>query len=205
MRPDYEEIKAYYLSIKSDLEHIASKIEETLVYGFKEFKHLDRIGCRIKAETSFLNKSLKLNDDNSLKYKVPFGEIQDLIGARVVVYYKMDVESASAIVEKFFQRVEHNDIIPDNVSKFGYEGRHFICSIPSAIYSNHRQNTLIPDFFELQIKTLYQHAWSQAEHGLGYKTDKQLTYDEERKLAFIAAQSWGADTMLVDLVNAQKN
>jgi ppGpp synthetase/RelA/SpoT-type nucleotidyltranferase len=63
---------------------------------------------------------------------------------------------------------------------------------------------LIPDFFELQIKTLYQHAWSQAEHGLGYKPETPLSNEEQRKLAFIAAQSWGADTILAELVDSKK-
>lgn len=88
--------------------------------------------------------------------------------------------------------------------KFGYEGLHFVCFIPNTIYSDHKCNPLIPDFFELQIKTLYQHAWSQAEHGLGYKPETPLSNEEQRKLAFIAAQSWGADTILAELVDSKK-
>ena len=54
---------------------------------------------------------------------------------------------------------------------------------------------LIPNFFEIQIKTLFQHAWAQAEHDLGYKQGQPLSFEEKRKLAFAAAQSWGADTI----------
>ena len=49
----------------------------------------------------------------------------------------------------------------------------------------------MPKFFELQIKTLFQHAWSEAEHDLGYKEDKHLNLDQKRRLAFTSAQAWG--------------
>jgi putative GTP pyrophosphokinase len=54
--------------------------------------------------------------------------------------------------------------------------------------------TLIPGFFELQIKTLFQHAWSEADHDLGYKPgDQPLTSEQKRLIAFTSAQAWGAD------------
>ena len=203
MRNDFETIKSDFLSINATLKDIAVKIEENLTEMFSGFEHIDKIGCRIKGENSFLDKTLK-EDKGVLKYKTPLKEIQDIIGARVVVYYKSDVEKAIEQITKFYRFVEQKSIIPDDVTKFGYEGQHFICFIPSTIYASHKTNLLIPDFFELQIKTLYQHAWSQSEHGLGYKPGSKLTYDEERKLAFIAAQSWGADRMLMDLLKTQE-
>lgn len=203
MRPDYDKIKADFRSIAETLKEIASKIETQLLEIFAETEHIDRVGCRVKGEKSFLDKSLK-QEKNVLKYQSPLKEIQDLIGARVVVYYKTDVETVVEIIKRFFNTVEKNKVVPDDVMKFGYEGLHFVCFIPNTIYSDHKSNLLIPDFFELQIKTLYQHAWSQAEHGLGYKPETPLSDEEQRKLAFIAAQSWGADTILAELVDSKK-
>lgn len=200
MRADYEEIKSDFLSVLPTLEKIADKINENLMEIFKGIHHIDRISCRVKAPDSFLTKILKKNLDGSYKYKTPMKEVQDFIGARVIVYYKTDIEPVKEIISKFYNFVEGNYVIPDDVSKFGYEGFHFICVIPSTIYGDHKNNPLVPDFFELQIKTLYQHAWSQANHGLGYKPGTDLSDEKQRKLAFVAAQSWGADTILTELV-----
>ena len=57
----------------------------------------------------------------------------------------------------------------------------------------------VPEFFELQIKTLFQHAWSETHHDLGYKTRRKLTSDERRQIAFTAAQAWGADKIFDEL------
>jgi len=201
MRPDIIQVKSDFASITPILKDIALKIEANLLEIFENVEHIDKVSSRPKGERSFFNKAIK-EVEGVLKYPVPLKEIQDLIGARVVVYYKNDIKNVIDIVNRFFDMVEQNNIVPDDVSKFGYEGMHFICFIPSPIYANHKNNPLVPDFFELQIKTLYQHAWSQAEHGLGYKPETPLSDEEQRKLAFIAAQSWGADTILADLVNS---
>jgi len=202
MRTDIDQIKSDFASITPILKDIALKIEAILVEIFENIEHIDKVSSRPKGEESFLNKAIK-EVEGVLKYPVPLKEIQDLIGARVVVYYKTDVGNIVSIIKKWFNMVEETNIVPDDISKFGYEGLHFICFIPNAINENHKSNLLVPDFFELQIKTLYQHAWSQAEHGLGYKPEVPLGDEEQRKLAFIAAQSWGADTILTELVNSK--
>ena len=60
-----------------------------------------------------------------------------------------------------------------------------------------------PRFFELQIRTLFQHAWSEANHDLGYKPDTPLCSDQTRQLAFTAAQAWGADHIFNELHRKQ--
>jgi GTP pyrophosphokinase len=52
----------------------------------------------------------------------------------------------------------------------------------------------------LQIKTLFQHAWSEANHDLGYKPAlAPVGVEDERRLAFTSAQAWGADHIFDEL------
>lgn len=63
---------------------------------------------------------------------------------------------------------------------------------------------MIPRVFELQVKTLFEHAWSEAEHDLGYKPGEQpLTPDQTHRLAYTSAQAWGADRMFDELFRAR--
>lgn len=208
MRDDQEKILAVYQNIKSSLENINSALFDNIKDTLKNCKNVDLISFRVKAEKSFSEKINSLDVNHKLKYLNPFREMQDLIGGRVVVYYKSDFKQIINELEKNYTRVEKKEIVPDDEKEFGYEGIHYIIFIPNHIYNPHRDNNNIPYFFEFQIKTLYQHAWAQSEHGLGYKPGVELPKNIKRKLAFLAAQSWGADEILSELIeniNALKN
>jgi ppGpp synthetase/RelA/SpoT-type nucleotidyltranferase len=65
---------------------------------------------------------------------------------------------------------------------------------------------LLPQFFELQVKTLFQHAWSEANHDLGYKPGATpLSSSEKRQLAFTSAQAWGADHIFDELFKERQS
>jgi ppGpp synthetase/RelA/SpoT-type nucleotidyltranferase len=202
MRADFEDLKQTFESMHSTLESIAQQIEANLAEIFDGHLHIDKVSSRAKSVDSFMKKTLKVDKDGKLKYEVPLKEIQDMIGARVVVYYKNDVADVEAKIKEYYQTVERTTIIPDENSKFGYEGLHFVCLIPN-VFRPSKSDILLPDFFEMQIKTLFQHAWSQSNHGLGYKPGASLSDEEQRKLAYLAAQAWGADKMLEELINGQ--
>ena len=72
--------------------------------------------------------------------------------------------------------------------------------IPSDVLDDSVDRSEAPDFFELQVKTLFQHAWSEANHDLGYKPGSvPLDADAKRRLAFTSAQAWGADRIFDEL------
>jgi ppGpp synthetase/RelA/SpoT-type nucleotidyltranferase len=102
-------------------------------------------------------------------------------------------------IKKYFRYIESRQIVPDSEREFGYEGRHFILFIPRDVFDDTVREDESISFFELQIKTLFQHAWSEAEHDLGYKPTGELSSDQKRRLAFTAAQAWGADQIFDEL------
>lgn len=133
------------------------------------------------------------------KYSDPFVQIQDQIGARIVVFYLRDVEAVANRINDHLRNIETQAIVPDSEAEFGYFGRHFILFLPSELFDASLTQDQAPKFFELQIKTLYQHAWAEANHDLAYKPPEELTSDDRRKIAFTAAQSWGADKIFDEL------
>lgn len=188
------------------LKPIAQRIEDRLKDELKDVPRIDRVSARAKDPDRFINKSLKSENGNP-KYEDPFVQIQDQIGARVIVFYREDITLVEKEVEAYYRHIEKKELIPESESEFGYVGKHYVLRIPEDVIENDDEKSMIPQFFELQIKTLFQHAWSEANHDLGYKPETTLTIHQKRKLAFTAAQAWGADQMFSDLlaeVNACK-
>jgi ppGpp synthetase/RelA/SpoT-type nucleotidyltranferase len=132
----------------------------------------------------------------------PKFEIQDQIGARITVFYLSDVERIRSNVVRYLKFIEETPKSPESDSEFGYFGLHFIAAVPEDVLGEDTPDGVVPEFFELQIKTLFQHAWSEAHHDIGYKAVRPLTSDERRKMAFTAAQAWGADVIFEDLSQA---
>jgi ppGpp synthetase/RelA/SpoT-type nucleotidyltranferase len=110
-----------------------------------------------------------------------------------------DVEAIAAQVLKYFKPIEVKEHVPKEDDRFGYFGLHYMLLVPSDVIIEGVDEHLMPPFFELQIKTLYQHAWAEANHDLAYKPAQPLTNAQRRKVAFTAAQSWGADLIFNEL------
>ncbi len=183
----------------ASLNRLATGIEGLIREYLRGIPRIDRIGARAKSIDRFVAKSEK-REEGELKYSDPLNQIQDQVGARVITFYLCDIPIVSEIVERYFRPVESKLLIPEKESEFGYVGKHYILFVPTDVIEPDMESEDVPDFFELQIKTLYQHAWSEAGHDLGYKPGAEpLTPDEKRVMAFTAAQSWGADRMLDEL------
>lgn len=186
------------------LVRMATLLEDHLKDNLSGLPRIDRISARAKSIDRFMNKAAK-HIDGTLKYSNPLTEIQDQIGARIVTFYLDDVEVISKEIEAYYRKIEAQLVVPDSESEFGYFGKHYILMLPEDIVSDDLDRWLVPKFFELQIKTLFQHAWSEANHDLGYKPEGELQSDEKRKIAFTSAQAWGADQIFAELFRMRNN
>jgi len=178
---------------------LSGRIEQHLFRTLEGVRRIDRITARAKSVDRFVEKALRREEGGQLKYSDPLQQIQDQIGARIVVVYLSDVVRVAAVVENHFRMIEARDLIPESESEFGYFGKHFVCLMPTDVFDTEIVEGAGPRFFELQIKTLFQHAWSEAGHDLAYKPSSELSSLHKRKVAFTAAQAWGADTIFDEL------
>lgn len=182
------------------LKSIATKLQSRLIDELKDVPRVDRVSARAKDPSRFIKKAEK-EDNGNPKYSNPLTQIQDQIGARVIVFYLSDVTLVEKEIEDYYRPIEKQDLVPESDSEFGYIGKHYVLLLPEDVIDDDVDRKKVPKFFELQIKTLFQHAWSEANHDLGYKSDQELTSHQKRKLAFTAAQAWGADQIFHELQN----
>lgn len=191
--------RAYRERFDAVLTPLAAAIERHIREHLGAEPRIDRVSARAKSVDRFLQKAQAVVDGHP-KYADPLRQIQDQIGARIVTFYRSDVERVAAIVERYYRPIESQDLVPESEWEFGYFGRHYVLLVPSDLVDPSIDKALVPEFFELQLKTLFQHAWSEANHDLGYKPGADpLDSDAKRRLAFTSAQAWGADRIFNEL------
>lgn len=194
--------RRYSEVLKPLAKAICAHIEEHL----QGQPRIDKVTARPKSIDRFVSKAMTLKEDGKKKYSEPFQQIQDQLGARIVTFYLQDVARVSEIIERYYRPVESKQIVPEKLWEFGYFGKHYVLLVPTDVVDSSLDKALVPTFFELQIKTLFQHAWSEAEHDVGYKPELgELTEDEVRQLAFTSAQGWGADRIFNDLFSSRSD
>ena len=116
---------------------------------------------RVKTEKSLAGKlELKGGKYQSLK------DITDIIGLRVITFYIDDVDKVASAIERLFTIDWENSVdkrMAHEVDSFGYLSLHYICS-----------KTDFPYRFEIQMRTVLQHAWANMNHDTGYKSGVEV-------------------------------
>lgn len=194
-----QNVVAVYRKRFSALESVAERLAALVGEILTEVPRIDRVASRAKSPEQFAIKAGKVNEEGTARYSDPLVQIQDQIGARVVVFLKSDVETVSEVLEGYFRPLEREEHVPDSPREFGYVGRHWIFALPTDVVPREVEEGDVPRFFELQVKTLFQYAWSEASHDVEYKAPTELTADQHRRFAYGAALAWGADRVFEEL------
>src|SRR5438105_1276990 len=104
------------------LEPLATSVEQHLLEHLRGHARIDNVRARAKSIDRFMAKAMKLNSDRTPKYSDPLNQIQDQVGARIVVFYLGDVERiCNDIVRRYFRSIEDRAIVPDSPKEFDYE------------------------------------------------------------------------------------
>ena len=155
--------------------------------------------------------SSRLKERNSLEGKIDrkqnayhsLDDITDIVGIRIITYLESDVDLIADIIANEFEIDEKNSIDKRKLKsdQFGYRSLHFVLSckkerIKLAEYK--RFNNLK---FEIQIRSILQHAWAEIEHDLGYKGFTSIPDNSKRSFNRLAALLESADLEFVRLKN----
>lgn len=186
-----------YEARRSILEDLGASLEHKARQALHDFPHVDRISFRVKSCDSFARKCRPVG--TTAPYGDPLAEVEDQVAGRVLVFFTHDLEVVEERLSTWFTGlVEAQKKRPDRATEFGYESDHYILVIDEHVKpEGWYQAGPMPTTFELQIRTLFMHAWAEPQHDLGYK-GSIVTAEQARMLAWVAASAWGADRMFED-------
>ena len=161
-------LRERYNLLLPELENVKASIIRDLAEVLDRLDCVDAVYGRVKSKSSFISKVL----GDPIKYEPPFREVEDVIAVRILVLFPQTGEQAAHLVRKSaFAPLESDYRRAPDPKVFGYEGYQSIHSIPTGILPPSGDSDF-PNVFELQIRTLFQHAWLAPEHKINYKNRK---------------------------------
>lgn len=129
-------------------------------------------------------------------YKKPEEQMTDLSGIRVILYFESDVDKVSKLISDSFGVDIDNSLDKSKVlskDQIGYRSVHFVCTLGDARSTLPEYSKLTELKFEVQVRTVLQHAWAELAHDSNYKFSGTLPPEIERKLYLYAGMLEIAD------------
>jgi ppGpp synthetase/RelA/SpoT-type nucleotidyltranferase len=199
-----DEVLRQYASRIDLLKAMADALEKETIKCLEGVEHIDRIYFRVKSPESFVNKAL--DPENDPPYEHPLVEIEDQVAGRIIVHFREDLDVVKTKLRGIYSTVEFERRRPPADEEFGYESNHLILIIPPQVKTQEWESRDdLPKTFEMQIRTIFMHAYAEPQHDLAYKSVKELPSHIRRELAWIAASSWGADQAYKRVYEWHKN
>lgn len=173
-------------------EKTASILEQVLkenCYKYQPVSH--RAKKPSSADARFVEKKCKALED-----------LKDLAGCRVIFYLGSDIET---FIRKVYETFGDDNVVDheNKISTDGYNAIHLVIQLG--------QDRLIhPEYkrfeglkCEIQVTTILHHAWSEMEHDLVYKPQKELTQFDAK--AFEAIREAFKKTMTEHIIPATRD
>lgn len=174
----------------------------------------DRVCARVKVWPSLKAKAKKRQPDGSASYPDPWDDIHDIVGARITVYHSTVIPQVIDVLATAFEVIRSVDKAEQTriSGGFGYGSHHLIVRVKptgvatgataSGLHAGELQARDVQQaselqtgelspysgmIFEIQIRTVLQHAWAEFEHDIRYKQGSKPPTSQVDRLFTLAA------------------
>lgn len=148
----------------------------------------DNVTARVKQWRSLRAKAVKRGPDGEFLYPDPWADLHDLVGVRVTTYHSTEIPGILEVLGDAFDVLRQIDKGQETriAGRLGYGSHHLILRVPEDPAEE------VPPgleayrglMFEIQVRTVLQHAWAEFEHDIRYKS---TTVDPRIDRAFALA------------------
>lgn len=176
---DFEKLMEFYNQARETIVEQIEVIKDALKQ-YCGYDVINSITSRIKTPESIINKMKRKQYE--CNYKNLIENINDIAGIRIVCTFKDDISRLVEIIRKIpnIEVLKEKDYIK-YPKKSGYTAYHFIVEVPLQYEGE--------DIYvkaEIQIRTMAMDFWSTAEHKIKYKSKKEISIIDSKKLEIYA-------------------
>jgi putative GTP pyrophosphokinase len=161
-----------------------------------------RVDHRVKSPDSVARKLARPRKGMNDAGPRTLATLTDLLGLRIVTYFTDVVDDVAGLIEREFTIDKDNTVDKRaalDVDRFGYLSLHYVAELGPS-------RTGLPEYqkyggikFEIQIRSILQHAWAEIEHDLGYKSEAAVPRDIRRQFSRLAGTLELIDDAFVDI------
>ncbi len=197
----YDSNQKHFLSAKNTyIRLIDSLIKKS---GMDEVTRIEgRVKDRDECIKKFHRKYQNRLETEEQPYEIK-SYISDLIGIRIVCLYEDQISWLAEILQEHFKIIDITDKISqveNTEDLFGYKGLHMDLALNDKMASLPKYLPFANNFFEVQIRSLIQDAWSVLDHKIKYK--KSIPIDLKRRINILSALFELADREFKEIRNA---
>ncbi len=174
----------WYIKSQPVFKRLANKVESFLI----EYFEMNSIGYHIVTSRAKTIDSVR-EKGNSSKYSDPINQLQDFAGVRVITYVEDEISVIQKVIEENFDIDEKNSSNKSEalgIDKVGYQSVHYIAKLKKDRLRLPEYKQYEGKWFEIQIRTILQHAWAEIEHDRNYKFSGKLPDELSRRFKILA-------------------
>ncbi|PAU35469.1 hypothetical protein CKF94_25105 [Vibrio coralliilyticus] len=179
-----KEFTDWYIHNRPIYKRLAEKVESVLIEVFDaQSISYHMVTSRAKDIDSARIKSTRD------KYSDPINQVHDYAGVRVITYVEDEVKAVTEIIEQLFEIDWDNSINKSEdlgTDKVGYKSVHYIAKLKADRLKLPEYKQYQNKYFEIQIRTILQHAWAEIEHDRNYKFSGKLEGDLTRRFKLLS-------------------
>jgi ppGpp synthetase/RelA/SpoT-type nucleotidyltranferase len=131
-------------------------------------------------------------------------DVTDLTGLRITTYFADDVDRIASLLADEFKIDAENSIDKRQAldpDRFGYQSLHYVAELSGKRCKLAEYRKFSGLKFEIQVRSILQHAWAEIEHDIGYKSGAGVPREIRRRFSRVAGLLELADAEFLSIRN----
>ena len=156
------------------------KVVSTFIkQNISEYEIFPEVSYRTKELLSIVKKIKKNNGINNYSFE----SLTDKLGVRIICAFQEELKLIDSFLRKYFT-IKKAEYKKENLdfNILDYVSNHYDVSINCNTKEFKKCSGLETYVFEIQVRTLNQHSWSNTAHTLSYKQEEGLPVNLKRKI-----------------------